>query len=104
MIFANHNSFHGAPGAQVPNQPFTGQYNPNADFYNDYNYGRALEWLKWITEIKHTKNEYRNVGMIEVLNEPTNWDHKVDSLRSSYYVKAYNVSHAWILACQSRRK
>ncbi|VUC28469.1 unnamed protein product [Clonostachys rosea] len=83
--------FHGAPGAQEPNQPFTGQYNPNADFYNDYNYGRALEWLKWITEIKHTKNEYRNVGMIEVLNEPTNWDNKVDSLRSNYYVKAYNA-------------
>lgn len=84
-------SLHGGPGAQVANQPFTGQYNPNADFYNDYNYGRALEWLRWITEIVHTNNAYRNVGMIQVINEPLHWDNAVQSLRSSFYPNAYNV-------------
>jgi glucan endo-1,6-beta-glucosidase len=77
----------------VPNQPFTGQYNPNADFYNDYNYGRAVEWLRWITEIVHTDDAYRSVGMIQVINEPLHWDSAVDSLRSSFYVDAYNVRY-----------
>lgn len=85
-------SLHGGPGAQQPNQPFTGQYAPSAGFYNDYNYSRALEWLRWMVDIVHTTNEFRNVGMIEVINEPLTWDEAVDSLRSSYYVNAYNVS------------
>uniref|UniRef100_A0A0D2XZ75 glucan endo-1,6-beta-glucosidase n=1 Tax=Fusarium oxysporum (strain Fo5176) TaxID=660025 RepID=A0A0D2XZ75_FUSOF len=55
---------HGAPGAQEPNQPFTGQYAPTVGFYSDYNYGRAIEWLEWMTDIIHTKKEYRNVGML----------------------------------------
>ncbi|KAF4990679.1 hypothetical protein FGRMN_8351 [Fusarium graminum] len=83
--------FHGAPGAQQPNQPFTGQYASTAGFYNDYNYGRAVEWLEWMTDIIHSKQEYRNVGMLEILNEPLNWDNAVDSLRSSFYPKAYTA-------------
>ncbi|KAM6519491.1 hypothetical protein FALCPG4_013122 [Fusarium falciforme] len=82
---------HGAPGAQEPNQPFTGQYAPSVGFYNDYNYGRAVEWLEWITDIIHTKNEYRNVGMLEIVNEPLNWDKAVDSLRNTYYPNAYKA-------------
>ncbi|KAF4965241.1 hypothetical protein FSARC_6960 [Fusarium sarcochroum] len=82
---------HGAPGAQEPNQPFTGQYAPKAGFYNDYNYGRAIEWLEWITDIIHTKNEYRNVGMLELVNEPQNWDNAVDSLRKTYYPNAFSA-------------
>ena len=85
-------SLHGGPGAQVPNQPFTGQNNPNADFYNDYNYGRAIEWLRWMTDIIHTREQFRNAGMLELINEPLNWGDQVDSLRSQFYVEAYNVS------------
>lgn len=88
----NPSSLHGGPGAQEPNQPFTGQYNPNADFYNDYNYGRAVEWLRWMTEVIHTTDEFSNAGMLEVINEPVQGDGAVDSLRSQYYVDAYNVS------------
>jgi aryl-phospho-beta-D-glucosidase BglC (GH1 family) len=83
--------FHGAPGAQQPNQPFTGQYAPSVGFYNDYNYGRSVEWLKWMTDLVHTTEEFRNVGMIEVINEPLNWNDAVESLRSKFYVDAYNA-------------
>ncbi|KEY73006.1 hypothetical protein S7711_04670 [Stachybotrys chartarum IBT 7711] len=82
---------HGGPGAQQPQQPFTGQYAPSAGFYNDYNYGRAVEWLSWMTELIHTTHELRNVGMLEVINEPLNWDNAVDSLRRTFYVNAYNA-------------
>ncbi|CAM1503015.1 Fc.00g077910.m01.CDS01 [Cosmosporella sp. VM-42] len=82
-------SLHGAPGAQEPNQPFTGQYASTAGFYSDYNYGRAVQWLEWITNIIHTKTEYRNVGMLEVVNEPLAWDKAVPSMRSTYYKNAY---------------
>ncbi|KAF5610557.1 murein transglycosylase [Fusarium subglutinans] len=82
---------HGAPGAQEPNQPFTGQYAPTVGFYSDYNYDRAIEWLEWMTDIIHTKKEYRNVGMLELVNEPLNWDNAVDTLRKTYYPKAYSA-------------
>ncbi|KAK7402806.1 hypothetical protein QQX98_011434 [Neonectria punicea] len=82
---------HGAPGAQQPSQPFTGQYANTAGFYNDYNYGRAIEWLEWIVDTVHKTNEFRNVGMIELVNEPLNWDNAVSTLRSSYYPKAYKA-------------
>ncbi|KAH7324264.1 glycoside hydrolase superfamily [Stachybotrys elegans] len=81
---------HGGPGAQEPWQPFTGQIVEWVGFYNDYNYGRAVEWLSWMTEIVHTTHEYRNVGMIQLLNEPFGWGQAVDSLRSTFYVNAYN--------------
>lgn len=84
-------SLHGAPGAQEPNQPFTGQYAPTVGFYSDHNYERAIEWLEWMTDIIHTKKEYRNVGMLELVNEPLNWGNAVDSLRKTYYPKAYSV-------------
>ena len=73
-------------------QPFTGQNSPQADFYNDYNYGRAVEWLTWMTDIIHTTPEFSSAGMIELINEPLHWDEAVDSLRSQFYVDAYEVS------------
>ncbi|EXM04954.1 murein transglycosylase [Fusarium odoratissimum NRRL 54006] len=89
IAYANcKNSLHGVPGAQESNQPFTGQYAPTVGFYSDYNYGRAIEWLEWMTDIIHTKKEYRNVGMLGLVNEPLNWDKAVDSLRKTYYPKA----------------
>ncbi|KAF4341403.1 murein transglycosylase [Fusarium beomiforme] len=84
---------HGAPRAQEPSQPFTGQYVPEAGFYNDYNYGRAIDWLEWMTDIIHTKKGYRNVGILELVNEPLNWDKAIDSLRKTYYPKAYSAIH-----------
>lgn len=88
---------HGGPGAQEPSQPFTGQYASSAGFYDDYNYGRAVEWLQYMVKLVHTTNEYRNVGMVEIINEPLQGDSAVDSLRSSYYVDAYNVGNTVIL-------
>lgn len=61
--------FHGAPGGQQEDA-FTGQQNHPAGFYNDYNFGRATKWMTWMAQRIHTNNNYRSVGMIEVLNEP----------------------------------
>ncbi|KAG5978173.1 hypothetical protein E4U55_006314 [Claviceps digitariae] len=60
---------HGAPGGQQEN-PFTGQNNKPAGFFNDYNFGRAEKWLAWMTRRIHSNPAYASVGMIEVLNEP----------------------------------
>ena len=45
-----------------------------------------------MTNLIHTNNAYRNVGMLEIVNEPLNWNSQVDSLRSSYYKNAVAVS------------
>ncbi|KAI8630464.1 glycoside hydrolase family 5 protein [Xylariaceae sp. FL1651] len=60
---------HGAPGAQQQDV-FTGQNPTKAGFFNDYDYGRAEQWLAWMTNRIHTNPAYSTVGMIEVLNEP----------------------------------
>ncbi|KAI0159654.1 glycoside hydrolase family 5 protein [Xylariaceae sp. FL1272] len=83
---------HGAPGGQQQDV-FTGQ-NPNpAGFFNDYDYGRAEQWLTWMTNRIHNTPAYSTVGMIEVLNEPVS-GHDADgrypapgeeTLVSSYY-------------------
>lgn len=82
---------HGAPGAQVAKNSFTGQLAPSPGFYNEYNYGRGVKFLEYLTKLAHQTPELRNVGMIEVLNEPTHWDQSVDSLRSTFYRDAYNA-------------
>lgn len=61
--------FHGAPGGQQED-PFTGQNNHPAGFYNTNNFNRAAKWMGWMTQRIHSNNNYRTVGMIEVLNEP----------------------------------
>ena len=45
-----------------------------------------------MTEIIHTNDAFRNAGMLQVINEPLHWDQQVDSLRSQFYVDAFNVS------------
>jgi aryl-phospho-beta-D-glucosidase BglC (GH1 family) len=99
---------HGAPGAQVATNPFTGQvramfnpavntsltqsqYAPSPGFYVDYQYSRAEQFLSWLTHMIHTNNNFRNVGMIEVVNEPVQDANYVSSMRSDYYPNAYNV-------------
>ncbi|EEY20762.1 endo-beta-1,6-glucanase [Verticillium alfalfae VaMs.102] len=39
-------------------------------FYNEYNYGRGVKFLQYLTKLAHERPEMENVGMIEVLNEP----------------------------------
>lgn len=80
---------HGAPGAQTPHNPFTGQYASTAGFYNDYQFGRALEFLEWITTKVHQSDSFRNVGMLEIVNEPLQNAQKVGSMRSTYYPDAF---------------
>jgi glucan endo-1,6-beta-glucosidase len=60
---------HGAPGAQATDA-FTGQLNPSPGFFDDYNYGRAYQWLEWMTEKIHKNDAYSTVGMLELVNEP----------------------------------
>ncbi|KAL4796619.1 glycoside hydrolase superfamily [Aspergillus venezuelensis] len=80
---------HGAPGAQEPEQPFTGQYAPSAGFYVDYQYERALQFLEWITTKIHQSDKFRNVGMLEVVNEPVQDTNQASSMISSYYPDAF---------------
>ncbi|KAJ3380280.1 hypothetical protein HDU84_006047, partial [Entophlyctis sp. JEL0112] len=79
---------HGAPGAQVAMNAFTGQYAPTPDFYVDYQFERALNFLEWMTELIHTNSSLQNVGMLELVNEPVQDPSKVGSMRSSYYPAA----------------
>ncbi|CEL04180.1 Putative Glucan endo-1,6-beta-glucosidase B [Aspergillus calidoustus] len=81
---------HGAPGAQQPKQPFTGQYASTPGFYQDYQYDRALEFLEWMTTTIHQNTHFRNVGMLELVNEPLQNAGQVASMRTSYYPDAFN--------------
>jgi len=78
---------HGAPGAQVAEQPFTGQYAPTAGFYQDYQYQRAYWFLGNMTEqiFSVAPAAYKGVGMIEVVNEPISGE---STLISEYYPNA----------------
>ncbi|KAJ5084889.1 glucan endo-1,6-beta-glucosidase B [Penicillium alfredii] len=80
---------HGAPEAQTPNNAFTGQNNPNPGFYQEDQYERALKFLEWMAEMIHRQDEFRNVGMLEVLNEPMQDNDKASSMRENYYPKAF---------------
>lgn len=80
---------HGAPGAQVADNPDTGQYAPTPGFYVDWQYDRATQFLNWLTNIIHTDNSFRNVGMIAVVNEPVQDPNSVADLMSTYYPNAY---------------
>ncbi|OOO07157.1 glycoside hydrolase family 5 [Aspergillus oryzae] len=60
---------HGAPGAQ---------------------YQRALEFLEWMTIKVHTLHNFRNVGMLEVVNEPVQNPQVTTTLRSNYYPNAFH--------------
>ncbi|KAE8136074.1 glycoside hydrolase superfamily [Aspergillus pseudotamarii] len=74
---------HGLPGAQEPNQPFTGRYVDPPQFYqSDENAERAYKFYEWILEQIHAnRSAFKNVGALELVNEPlqntenddTNW-------------------------------
>ncbi|RMZ83044.1 hypothetical protein DV738_g1316, partial [Chaetothyriales sp. CBS 135597] len=61
---------HAGAGVQAVEQQFTGHVVEDPGFYNSSNYERTLQCLEWLTERVHTTTAYRNVGMIEVMNEP----------------------------------
>lgn len=94
---------HGAPFAQVGQDADTGQLasdptDTNPDFYQQSQYQRALWFLGNMTNYIHSNGgstgSMRNVGMLEVVNEP--WSGAPSdlkqSLRQSYYPNAFTVS------------
>ncbi|KAF2756976.1 glycoside hydrolase, partial [Pseudovirgaria hyperparasitica] len=83
-----HVCLHAAPGAQVGNQPFTGQYTTTPGFYTRYNYRRTYKFLEFMTTRIHTNDAYRNVGMFAVLNEPVGG---YPTLTSEFYPHAYKA-------------
>ena len=69
------------------------QYASSAGFYVDYQYERAYEFLEWMAYIIHTNSNYRNVGMLEVVNEPigqVNSPTDSMSMRQTYYPTAWS--------------
>jgi len=82
---------HGAPFAQVPQQPFTGQYAPAAGFYTTLGYQRGYQFLTWLTNLIYNDTTFANVGTIEVLNEPLSWDKAQSSLATTFYPTAWNI-------------
>lgn len=66
------------------------QVAPSPGFYVDYQYERAYKFLEWMTHIIHTNRNYRNVGMLEVVNEPQQGGNSnTDSMRRTYYPTAW---------------
>ncbi|TVY62811.1 putative glucan endo-1,6-beta-glucosidase B, partial [Lachnellula suecica] len=82
---------HGAPGAQVSSQPFTGQIVGTARFYKQHNYDRAIKFFAWLAETVHSNDAFRNVGMLQLVNEPTRGSSKTHLMNSYYYPKAYET-------------
>ncbi|CAL8580038.1 hypothetical protein XPA_005771 [Xanthoria parietina] len=83
---------HGAPGAQVVRNSDTGQNAPSPGFYVDWQYERAYKFLEWMTNIVQNKanRAYRNVGMLEIVNEPLQSSNsQTDSMRKNYYPTAW---------------
>ena len=80
---------HGAPGAQQPNQPFTGQFAPTVGFYVSWQYERAYQFLEWMTRIIHTDSAFWSVGAIQLVNEPFQNPSQIPTLVSEFYPNAW---------------
>ena len=66
------------------------QLAPSPGFYVDYQYERAYKFLEWMTKIIHTNNKYRNVGMLEIVNQPERSQNSdTNSMRQQYYPTAW---------------
>jgi hypothetical protein len=46
----------------------------------------------WLTNLTHTVNEFRNVGMIGIVNEPEQNVNITQSMIDDYYPEAYTVT------------
>jgi glucan endo-1,6-beta-glucosidase len=53
-----------------------------------------VKFLEWLAREVHTANEFRNVGMLELVNEPLTWNDAQPSLRSAFYKRAYDSIRA----------
>ncbi|OTA94889.1 glycoside hydrolase family 5 protein [Hypoxylon sp. CO27-5] len=83
---------HGGPGAQFPNQQYTGHGVSNPGFYTKDNYERAYKFLEWMAERIHTNNNYRTVGTLEVINEPVHagdYPSQAADMVANYYPNAW---------------
>ncbi|KAI1857584.1 uncharacterized protein JN550_013153 [Neoarthrinium moseri] len=88
---------HGAPGVQAVNNPFAGRKTADTQFYTKDNYNRGVEFVSWLANLTHTRNEMRTVGTIGVLNEPKNWDSKgIRDVEST--LKATNPLHVQFMS------
>ena len=90
---------HGAPYAQTSANSFTGQIasditDSDPHFYQQSQYDRATSFLDQMTRLIHNTTSMRNVGMLEVLNEPQTSipGDLLTSMRQNYYPAAYAVS------------
>ncbi|KAL9471862.1 hypothetical protein ACSS6W_009803 [Trichoderma asperelloides] len=84
---------HAGPGAQFPNQQYTGHGVSQPGFYTEANYERAADFLEWMTERIHTNATYASVGMLEVLNEPVHsgdFPDQAADMVNTYYPLAWN--------------
>lgn len=67
------------------------QFADTPGFYVDYQFERALQFLEWMTTNIHSNDNFRNVGMLEIVNEPVQDSTQVGDMRSSYYPNAFSV-------------
>ncbi|OAQ83594.1 endo-beta- - protein [Purpureocillium lilacinum] len=84
---------HGGPGAQFPNQQYTGHGVSQPGFYNNDNYERAAKFLEWMAERIHTNAAYSTVGMLEVMNEPVHsgdYPNEAADMVKTFYPLAWN--------------
>ncbi|KAL4912804.1 glycoside hydrolase superfamily, partial [Aspergillus aurantiobrunneus] len=65
-------------------------YASTPGFYEQYQYDRALDFLEWMTAKIHQSDKFRNVGMLELVNEPVQDEERVASMRTSYYPDAFS--------------
>lgn len=80
------------------------QYADTPGFYQDFQYDRALDWLEWMTKTIHQNDKFRNVGMVELVNEPVQDAGQVSSMRTSYYPDAFKVGHLHLTVEEPRAK
>lgn len=79
---------HGAPGAQVTNNADTGGYMGKPQFFQQSNYDPVLQFLEWMTNNTHSAPEFRNVGALEIVNEPDQGKGQSSDMRSYCYKNA----------------
>lgn len=83
---------HGGPGAQFPNQQYTGHGVSSPGFYTQDNYERAYKFLEWMANRIHTNSNYRTVGTLEVINEPVHsgdYPSQAADMVANYYPNAW---------------
>jgi aryl-phospho-beta-D-glucosidase BglC (GH1 family) len=86
---------HGAPYSQSAGKnPDTGQYTDPGFYTASDGFSRAEAWLSWMAEAVHTHSQFRNVGMLEILNEPIQDSSKTQGMLNNYYPGAYNAIRA----------